>query len=145
MGYVIGGHSWFSWVAWLWSLSGGMRIITCMWCYACVWMNVIRWVRCLNVLFGKLMGFEGNSFSMHDEMVCVLLAICNSSPMHVESVLPFLKTLGGIKCCVRFSIPRDPMKTLSPVWSSGNGSSSPAWSSGRGFVRVLYSLTCVKQ
>jgi len=35
-------------------------------------MNVIRSVRCLNVLFGKLMGFYcGTVFSMHDVMVCI--------------------------------------------------------------------------
>jgi len=31
MGYVIGGFSWLVWVAWLCSLSGGLRIITCVW------------------------------------------------------------------------------------------------------------------
>jgi len=30
MGYMIGGFSWFVWVAWLCSLSGGLRIITCV-------------------------------------------------------------------------------------------------------------------
>jgi len=61
------------------------------------------------------------------------------------NVLPCLKTIGEIKCCVRFSVPRDPVKTLSPVWRSGKGSSSLVWSSGRELVRVLYSLACVKQ
>jgi len=52
---------------------------------------------------------------MLDVMVCILIAICNSHVLHVGSVLPCLKALGGIKCCVRFSIPRDPVKILSPV------------------------------
>jgi len=42
MGYVIGGFIGFHGVAWLYSLIGGMRIITCVGCYACVGMNVIR-------------------------------------------------------------------------------------------------------
>ena len=58
-------------------------------------------------------------------MVCILLAICNSHVLHVGSVLPCLKTLGEIKCCVGFFVPRDPMTTLSPLCSSGKGSSSP--------------------
>jgi len=69
----------------------------------------------LNILFGKLMGFDGTVFSMHDVMVWISLVICNSDVLHVESIFPFLKTLGGIKCCVRFSVPRDPVKTLSLV------------------------------
>jgi len=54
-------------------------------------------------------------FPMHDVMVSTLLAICNSHVLHVGSVLPCLKALDGIKCCVRFSVPRNPVKTLSPV------------------------------
>jgi len=68
---------------------------------------------------------------------CVLgLKIYNSHVLHVKSVLPDLKTLGEIKCCVRFSVPRDLVKTLSPLWNSG-----------RELVWVLSedSLTCVKQ
>ena len=42
----------FSWVAWLWSLSGGLWIVTGVWCYTCVWMNVTRWFCYLNVLMG---------------------------------------------------------------------------------------------
>jgi len=61
---------------------------------------------------------------MHDVMVCILLTLCNSQVLHVGSVLPCLKALGGIKCCVRFSVPRDLVKTFSPVRSSGKGSSS---------------------
>ena len=49
-------------------------------------------------------------------------------------VFALLRMLDEIKCCVRFSVPRNPVKTFSPVWSSG-----------RGLVRVLYPLTCVKQ
>jgi len=30
-------------------------------------------------------------------------------------VFALLKALDGIKCCVKFSVPRNPMKTLSPV------------------------------
>jgi len=77
-------------------------------------------------------------------MMCILLTIYNS---HVAcwECLSCLKSLGGIKCCVRFSAPRDPMMTLSPVWSSGKWSSPLVWSSGRGLVRVLYSLACAKQ
>jgi len=54
-------------------------------------------------------------FPMRDVMVSTLLAICNSHVLHVGSVLPCLNTLGGIKCCVRFSVPRNPVKTLSLV------------------------------
>jgi len=78
-------------------------------------------------------------------MVCIWLVIRNLQVLHVESILICLKTLGGIKCCVRFSVHRNPVKTISPVWSNGKGSSSPVWSSGRWLVRVLYPLTCVKQ
>ena len=46
---------------------------------------------------------------------------------------------------LRFSVPRNPMKTLSLVWSSGKGSSSLVWSNGRGLVRVLYPFAYVKQ
>ena len=47
---------------------------------------------------------------------CVLaLEIYNSHVLHVGSVLLGLKTLGEIKCCVRFFVPRDPVKILSPV------------------------------
>ena len=129
----------------VWSLSSGLRIITWVWCYACVWMNVIRWVGCLNILFGKLMGFDETLFPMHDVVVSTLLAICNSHVLNIGNVLPCLKSLGGIKCCVRFSVPRNLVVTLSPMWSSGKGSSSPMWSSGRGLVLVLYPLACVKQ
>jgi len=81
----------------------------------------------------------------HDVMVCIWLAIRNLQVLHVESILFCLKALGGIKCCVRFSVPRNPVKTLSPVWSSGKGSSLLVWSSGRGLVQVLYPIACVKQ
>jgi len=40
--------------------------------------------------------------------------------------------VGGIKCCMMFSIPRDLVKTLLPLWSSGKRSFSLVWSSGRG-------------
>jgi len=73
------------------------------------------------------------------------LEISNTDMLHVESILPCLKNLGEIKCCVRFSVPRNLVKTLSPVWSSGKGSSSSVWSSGKGLVRVLYPLVCVNQ
>ena len=69
----------------------------------------------MNVLFGKLMSFDGTLFSMHNVMMCIFLAICNSHVLHVGSVLPCLKALGGIKCYVRFFVPRDLVKTLSPV------------------------------
>ena len=140
---------WLIWITYVfmgcmvWSLSGGLRIIIWVWCYVCVWMNVIRWVRCLNILFGKLMGFDGTLSSMH--VVSTLLAICNSHVLDVGECFAFLKALGGIKCCVRFFVPRNPMKTLLPMWNSGNGSSSPVWSNGRGLVRVLCPLACVKQ
>ena len=70
----------------------------------------------MNVLFGKLMGFcHETLFPMHDVIVCILLAICNFHVLHVESVLPYLKSFAGIKCCVRFSVPEDPVMTLSLV------------------------------
>ena len=69
----------------------------------------------MNVLFVKLMGFDRTLFSMHDVMVWISLAIYNSDVLHVEIILPFLKNLGEIKCCVRFSVPRDPIMTLSPL------------------------------
>ena len=59
-------------------------------------MNVTRWVYCMNVLFDKLMGLCYGLFPMHDVLVSTLLAICNSHVLHVESVLPCLKALGGI-------------------------------------------------
>jgi len=67
---------------------------------------------CMVPLF--LYAFFFSSF-MHDVMVCILLAICNSHVLHVGSVLPCLKALGEIKCYVRFFVPRDPVKTLSLV------------------------------
>jgi len=69
----------------------------------------------MNVLFDKLMCLYYGLFPMHDVMVYILLAICNYHGLHVGSVLPCLKALGGIKCCVRFFVPRNPVKTLSPV------------------------------
>jgi len=63
-----------------------------------------------------------------------LLAIYKFSCVACWECFALLRTLGGIKCCVRFSVPRNPMKSLSPVWSSG-----------RGLVWVLYPLTYVKQ
>jgi len=45
MGYVIGGFSSFVLVAWLCSLSGGLRIITCVWCYIVFeWMSLVGFV-----------------------------------------------------------------------------------------------------
>jgi len=52
---------------------------------------------------------------MYDVVVCILLAICDSHVVHVGSVLPCLKTLGGIKCCVRFFVPSELVMTLLPV------------------------------
>ena len=57
----------------------------------------------------------GTLFSMHDVMECILLTICNFHVLCVESVLPILKSLGGIKCCVRFSLSRDLVMTILPV------------------------------
>jgi len=48
------------------------------------------------VLFDKLMDLCYGLFPMPDVMVYILLAICNSHVLHVESVLPCLKVLGGI-------------------------------------------------
>jgi len=59
--------------------------------------------------------FYETLFPVHDVMVCILLAMCNSHVLHVGSVLPCLKAFGGIKCCVMFSVPRDPVKTFSPM------------------------------
>jgi len=51
----------------------------------------------MNVLLDKLMGLcYGTLFLMHDVVVSTLLAICNSHVLHVGSVLPCLKALGGI-------------------------------------------------
>ena len=70
----------------------------------------------MNILFDKLMSLCYETlFSMRDVMVCSLLTISNYHVLHVWSVLPCLKALGEIKCCVRFSIPRNLVKTLSPV------------------------------
>jgi len=61
-------------------------------------MNVISWVCCVNVLFNNVISLcYGTLFPMHDVIVCILLAICNSDVLHVESVMPGLKPLGGIK------------------------------------------------
>jgi len=47
-----------------------------------------HWVRCLNVLLGKLMSFCcGTLFLMYNVMVCILLAIYNSHVLPVGSVL----------------------------------------------------------
>jgi len=78
-------------------------------------MNVTQWVHYMNVLFDKLMGLYYGLFPMHNVMVYILLAICNSHGLHIGSVLPCLKALGGIKCCVRISVPRNLVKTLSLV------------------------------
>jgi len=50
----------------------------------------------MNVLFDKLMCLCYGLFPMHGVWVSTLLAICNSHVLHVESVLPCLKALGGI-------------------------------------------------
>ena len=82
---------------------------------------------------------------MHDVVACILLAIYKFSCVACWECFALLKALGGIKCCVRFSVPRNPVKTLLPVWSNGKGSYSFVWSSGRWLVWVLYPLACVKQ
>ena len=130
----------------VWSLSGGLRKITWVWCYIVLeWMSFVGF---MNVLFDKLMCLYYGLFPMHDVMVYILLAICNYHGLHVGSVLPCLKALGGIKCCVRFlylgtqwrlfrlceAVERGPLClceavvedwfeccTLSLVWSSGEG------------------------
>jgi len=131
-GYVIGGFSWFSWVAWLCSLSGGLSVILYY-----VWMNVTHWVYCMNILFDKLTGlcygtlyFQawcGGVYLLWNYCYAwcggVLLAIDNSNVLYVGSVCLAWRALGGIKCCVRFFVPRNLVKTLSLVWSSGKGSS----------------------
>ena len=86
----------------VWSLSGGLRIINWVWCYVCVRMNVIRWVRYLNILFGKLIGFDETLFSKHDVMACILLAIYKFSCVPCWECFALLRTLGRIKYCVRF-------------------------------------------
>jgi len=52
---------------------------------------------------------------MHDAMVSTSLAICDSHVLNVGSVLPCLKSFGGIKCYVRFFVPRNLVVTLSLV------------------------------
>jgi len=60
-------------------------------------MNVIRWIRCINILFDKLMGLCYETlFPMHGAVVSISLAICNFHVCHIESILFCLKTLGGI-------------------------------------------------
>jgi len=120
------------------------------------WYGVIVWLRLISWPLVPLVAYVNYVWNMNLIFVmelyfpcmmwwCALLAICNPHVLHVGRVLPCLKTLGGIKCCVRFSVPKDLVMTLSPVWSCGKGSSSPVWSSGRGLVRVMYSLACAKQ
>jgi len=48
-------------------------------------------------------------------MVCSWLAISNAYVLHVGSVLSCLKAFSEIKCCVRFFVPRNPVKTLLPM------------------------------
>ena len=125
----------FSWVAWLWSLSGGLRIFTSVCCYACVWMNVTR-VRCLNVLFGKWWLFGWN-FDCY--------AWCGGVYFAGNLLVPCGTRL-KVFVNMRFSTsPRDPRMTLSPIGNIGKGFSSPVWNSGRGLVWVLNSLANVKQ
>jgi len=115
----------------------------------CVWMNVTRSVRCMNVLFDMWMSFcYGNLFPRHDVIVWILLAICNSDVLHVESVFlawKLLLELGVVwgfrylgtqwrLFCLCESVERGPFRlceivvedwfecyTLSPVWRSGEG------------------------
>jgi len=102
---------------------------------------LLMWIRCgIWILFSLW-----NLVAMHDVVVSTLLAICNSHVLQLGKCFALLRTLVGIECCVRFSVPRNPVKTFSPDWSSGKGFSSLVWSSGRGLVRVLYPLACVKQ
>ena len=91
-------------------------------------------VHCLNVLFDKLTGlcygtlyFQawcGGVFVM-ELLQCIMwwcvMAIGKSHVLYVGSVCLAWRALGGIKCCVRFSVPRSLVETLSPVWSSGKG------------------------
>jgi len=51
----------------------------------------------MNVLFDKLTCLCYGLFPMHDVMVYILLAICNSHGLYVGSVLSCLKNLGGIE------------------------------------------------
>jgi len=99
----------------------------------------------LEYIVGKLMGFDGTLFYMHDEVVCISLAIYKFSCVPCWECFALLRTLVELNIVWGFSVPRNPVKTLSPVWNSGKGSSSPVWRSGRGLVRVLYPLACVKQ
>jgi len=126
-----------------------LRIVTCVRCYACVRMNVICWVRCINVLFDKLMGLcYGTLFPMHDAVVSISLAICNSHVLNIGSVLSCWELLVELSVVWGFSylgaqwrlfrlceaVERGPLRlceavvedwfeccTLSPVWSSGEG------------------------
>jgi len=108
-------------------------------------LEIINRVCCMNVLFDKSMALcYGTLFPMLDVVACILLAIYKFSCVACWECFALLRTLGGIKYCVRFSVPRNLVKTLSHVWSSGKGFCSPVWSSGRGLVRVLYPLACVK-
>jgi len=99
-----------------------------------VWMYyLISWWVCYGILF-----------TMQNVMVCIWLTIFSFLVLYVRSVILLLKNHGGIKCCVRFSVPRDLVMTLSLVWSNEKGSSSPVWNSGRELVWVLYFLAFVK-
>jgi len=59
----------------------------------------------LNQLTPYSIILKGNKIILHhDVMVRILLAICKSHVLHVESVLHCLKALGGMKCVVMFHL-----------------------------------------
>ena len=136
--YLLVGGNWLvkTWSRFLFSWLNILYVLVFQW-----FNYLITWIRCgIWILFSLW-----TWVAMHEVVVSTLLPICDFYVLYVGSVCLAWRALGGIKCCVRFSVPRSPVETLSPVWINGKGSSSPVWSSGRGLVRVFYPLACVKQ
>ena len=138
--------SWFVWLAWLCSLNIGLRILIWLWCYIVFeWMSLVGFIVWMYYLISWWVYVMVYFPCMWWCIFCwqyVILMGC------IMGVFCLVETLGGIKCCVRFSVPRNPVKTLLPVWRSGKGylvlceavvedwfeccTLSPEWSSGEG-------------
>ena len=96
MGYVIGDFSWFVWVAWLCSLSGGLRIITCVWCYTVfewmslvgfvVWMYYLKswWVYAMEFYLPFMRWWWVLCWQYEIFMCCMLRALCLAWKLLVE-------------------------------------------------------------
>ena len=126
-----------------------MRIITCVWCYACVRVNVICWVHCINMLFISWWVYVMELYFpcmmrwwvfcwQYVILMCWILGVfCLAWKLLVELNVvwgfPYLGTQWRLfRLCE--AVERGPLRlceavvddwfeccTLSPVWSSGEG------------------------